>query len=565
MEKAEPRYDSDRVAGHIFQRLIEDFRLTQGHNFAQTAEKAFWNGVKCFREYEWPTLGSIDPYRYKQYWQLQHTLKKYRFKQDAYTDEELERKTNEAFEASQIQLNVPLRRTAITHAVLQEARKIARSILGDFDKEELASMVRWGRRASIGCGYKNAYIDYKLTTPEAFTCSSNACSWFFKEYKPSDVVITRLVKRLFKVAKRKKIPLRLRCDVLKMVNVPKSWNKLRGITPLTLIGLFYSYGYGSMVSARLKTEGLDIAKLQYIHQMMARIYSKTRKGATVDLTNASNSIISELLNCVLPRPWYVALRETFVRNLEIDGRITYTVSVLPMGNGATFPVETLVFYCLIKAVGNLLDVKGFYSVYGDDLIYPSRIHAYVARVFGLLGLGINVDKTFVSSHFRESCGGDFYHGIDVRPFFMPDALRCNSRTRYLAYLYKVYNGLCRRWDPVEIPGTIKWLQMEILSVSPGIHQVPLHWPDESGVKVDRPVKGSWYLNWYQPVVSFENGSQVMRVKHLSRRADRRFVIDDEPYYWQSLSGSDDKARDGDWREYRIPRGVPRSTAKCCSG
>jgi len=535
----------DRVASEVFRCLLRDFRREQGPDFARSAEEAFSSGIKEFREYEWPSLGVIGANRYKAWLQLQHLHKRYRFEHDAYTDAELEDMTYKKYVKFQESRAVYAPRTPRLLRVLREARLVAREILGDISLDAFQRGCKIGKRATLGNPRNNAYIDCKLGDPKAFTCPSALRQWFFSDLD-NDPLLKGIVKDVFKRRHASGTGVDLSADYLNLVLVPKSWKTHRPITPLSLVGLFYSYGVGACVSERLREHGLDIRRLQSRHQKLARRYSATRSHVTADLSSASDSLRSDILNAVLPRAWFTLVQKTFVRRVKINGEDYFTESVLPMGNGATFPVETLVFYCLIRAVGRLLGVNGTYSVYGDDLIYPTSIHTYVSGIFQDLGIGVNGDKTFVHSYFRESCGGDYYRGFDVRPAMLPErpSLHLN-RLRYCQYLYKVLNSLLRRWHELEISTTVHWLLREILAFSNEIFQVPPLFPDTAGVRVSVPLK-SWYIPWSQPRSFYKNGSCWISFKFIGEiPAKGRLVIDERPFYWDVLRSI--SSRTPDWR------------------
>jgi hypothetical protein len=84
-----------------------------------------------------------------------------------------------------------------------------------------------------------------------------------------------------------------------------------------------------------------------------------------------------------------------------------------MGNGSTFCIETLVFAAACKAVGSTR-----FSVYGDDVIIESSLVEDYIRLCAHLGFKVNVDKSFHEGPFRESCGKDFYRGIECTPVFI---------------------------------------------------------------------------------------------------------------------------------------------------
>lgn len=533
------QFSADDVGKAIFHNMMSDFRNLHGHNFAAGANLAFAGGVKEFRGYEWPRLGVTEVSRFKAWWQLRHLFKVHRFQDDVYTDEQLEQRTNDSYVNFQQSVSLLDINNPIVFRVVQEARKIAKRILGDFDPEAIISFARFGKRSSIGCGFQNAYIDYKLTTVPAFTSTVAARKWFFNDYLPNDPVLKRVVKRLFRTAKAKREAFNFVCVSLKLVNVPKSWKTLRTITPLSLLELFYTFAVGGVIQERLAENGLDITVLQAVHRKLAQLGSSGDiKIATTDLSRASDSILSQLLCAVLPRGWYNALRPAFCRQVTVDGITMATHTVLPMGNGFTFPVETLIFYCLTKAIGNLARVRGIFSVYGDDIIYPQRLHKYVCKVFPLLGLTINEEKSYADSFFRESCGGDYYRGCDVRPYIFKGEGQTMSRSRYLCLLYKAINGLRTRWAEEELPNTFRWLMSEITYVGKRVLQVPWSFPDYSGVRTKTPQAASWLVPWSsvkasglytQPPWAIGSGAYVFQ--HLKQEPGKRVVLCTEPYYW----------------------------------
>ena len=146
-----------------------------------------------------------------------------------------------------------------------------------------------------------------------------------------------------------------------------------------------------------------------------------------------------------------------------------------MGNGYTFELETLLFYCLVEAV---CGKDGRLSVYGDDIICPSNRAAVVTRLLKFCGFSLNEDKSFSEGFFRESCGGHFYRGVDVKPFYIEryprtlaqvinlhnDIVSWHAGMRPIPRLIRIARQ-CRRmiprsfWGPVGTPGTL-WAEWD---------------------------------------------------------------------------------------------------------
>lgn len=538
-----PKFGTDKFAIGLHHCMLSDFRTLCGSSFRRADSHAIQRGINSFRELESPVYSTTSVWRFKCHAQADALLKKYRFANDFYSDDELAALTmKKFFEDQRVICSQPVR-TERAFRVLQEARKIASRILGSYDSDEIIEFAKFGTKSSIGCPLSFAYIDYKLSNVRAFTSSRSVLSWFKKDILSSDTILSRIIKRLPEKGGDSD---ELRTESLTLKTVPKSWKVLRVITPLTLLGLFYSFGVGGVVTERLRKVGLDIRFLQRRHRMLVEKFSKTRTHTTADLSRASDSITSELCNQVLPRAWYVAIKKMTTHQLVYEdqsgSRSAYTGSILPMGNGATFPLETLIFYCVIKAIGNLSRVHGIFSVYGDDLIYPSRIHKYVKVLFPELGFKLNLEKTFSHSEFRESCGADFYRGADVRPFFLKGEHQELTRTKYAAYLYKVYNGLIQRWHPSEIRQTLFFILKELALTGLPILRVPPSFPATAGLHTATPDEVPLdldLLNFRNIRSIFRDGSRWFDFFYLQERSPDRFVICHEPYYWLALQGRTD--------------------------
>jgi len=173
------------------------------------------------------------------------------------------------------------------------------------------------------------------------------------------------------------------------------------------------------------------------------------------------------------------------------------------------------------------------SVFGDDLIYDKEMHETVLRVFPKLGLVINEDKTFAEGGFRESCGYDYYHGVDVRPFHLARSdgdVSCNRR-RFEAYLYKAFNGLKRRWHLEELPATFCMIVNEIKKLRKGSDPlvVPTDYPDTSGLKLT--LREIEQLDMKAPN---RNRNMSWNFRYLAFNAKYREEPRHTPYYFQKL-------------------------------
>jgi len=220
---------------------------------------------------------------------------------------------------------------------------------------------------------------------------------------------------------------------------PKSAKALRVACTEPGLNVLLQLGLGDFMSDRLAKHGIGIRD-QTANQSRAFLASLTTcepKLATVDLSSASDTIATELVSELLPLDWFWLLncartRSTILPNGEEISQEKFS----SMGNGFTFPLETLIFWALTSS---LCDDQGAHvTVYGDDIILPSRYYDRLLKVFNIAGFTVNGDKSFVDGPFRESCGKDYYLGTDVRPYFQKEWV--SAQTLFVLHNYYVRRG-----------------------------------------------------------------------------------------------------------------------------
>lgn len=518
-------YDTDLLMKELWVNLARDFRSWTYPTFMLRQERELrTGGIKAFRQVSFPDKFNAPVYIFKAQYQLENLFKRYRFRDDQFTQEELERSTIEKFLDVQNRISAPIETTPLVDRVLERARDYMCSCLGEFSQAELVEACRFGKKATKGNPFSDSYADIKLGSE--LTGSTEQIKWFREVYLPDD----KLLQDTLVQCSPSGVPNYVVCDTLNATLVPKSYKALRLILPNTLIGTLRSYGLGKMIEVRLrKYFGLDIRRLQAIHGQLIKEMSKTRKSVTGDLSSASDSPNMDLMSKVLPESWFKELNLGRITKVKAGDTVYDLNSFMTMGIGFTFPLETLLFYSLLRSIADLAKVKGRISVYGDDLIYPRDMHRYVAFIFPKLHIMLNNDKTYVNTYFRESCGSDAFHGSDVRPFQPEGQASTLSQKRYTMLLYKTVNGLLHRWSPLEIPGTIRFLLAEILLVDGLILQVPPCFPEEAGFRTSSIIRDYGFA----PVV-YDRPRSAYRFAFYRQISRDRVVLHQIPYFWESL-------------------------------
>ncbi len=219
--------------------------------------------------------------------------------------------------------------------------------------------------------------------------------------------------------------------------VPKNAKTYRSIVVEPILNTMCQQGVGRYIANRLSAFGIDIRD-QTKNQSLARTGSLTGDLATLDLSSASDMISNGLVRFLLPIDWYCFLKRFISSRIEYNGEIYDQAKFCSMGNGFTFPLETLIFYALADSAGHSKD-KRLTSVYGDDIIVNTDRYEDVVRILEECGFSVNSKKSFATGPFRESCGADYLKGINIRPFYFKELISCERIFSFHNYLYRSGN------------------------------------------------------------------------------------------------------------------------------
>lgn len=211
----------------------------------------------------------------------------------------------------------------------------------------------------------------------------------------------------------------------RLTTVPKNEDTERTIAIEPSGNMCLQLAAGTYLEGALRYIGLDIRKQQPLNKDAARRGSIDNSLATIDMKSASDMISLDLVSRLFPREWVWLLETIRSRHIQIpSGEWVKMHMVSTMGNGFTFPLMTLIISALIyayrrsKGGPSLFIDWGDTCVFGDDVIVYTHEYLGVCEVLTSAGFVINTDKSYSDGPFRESCGGDFYLGGDVTPFYV---------------------------------------------------------------------------------------------------------------------------------------------------
>lgn len=213
-----------------------------------------------------------------------------------------------------------------------------------------------------------------------------------------------------------------------LATVPKTFYTGRNIAVEPTINMYLQRGVGDYISNRLKSVGIDLRDQS--RNKIAAQKALFCGYSTLDLQAASDTISLNCVRTLLPDDWYDLLYSLRSHSyLAKDGNLYPYEKFSSQGNGYTFALESLIFTAVCRAHTDT------YFVYGDDIIIPDYAAPSVINTLNELGFELNSEKSFLTGPFYESCGGDYFCGVDITPIYLKEwpVLACDFA--------RLYNGL----------------------------------------------------------------------------------------------------------------------------
>lgn len=477
-----------------------------------------------------PTQMGWPPYMFKRVQQIKDFDKRVIWPGDKSFDE-LSNEALKGFVESQRNFNLPEPLSRRASLVLHHAANICHLVLGEFSYNEWFDSCAYGKRAARGLPRKIAYLDTRCYRSSGLA----------DQHAAFNCILSR-DPHLLRAVRSYRRPRKVYEDV-KVTSVPKSFKSARIIAPDTILGGFLSRGLGDMLRKRLENgTHIDLALQQERHRRWAQVASRTGHLATIDMSKASDSFVRRHIECIVPKSWHHALEIVRSPVVKVNDQAHTVSSFMLMGSGHTFPLQTILFFCLAEATRTLLRSRGKVSVYGDDIILPTRISTHFIDIMSELGFTINSSKSFYDSpdpcmpsqtFFRESCGGDYKGGVDVRPYMPECDLQSQGqvpRNEYVAWCHKVLNGLLDHWAPEEIPVTVGFLLRELASRTRKLCFVPTWEVDHAGIKHHIP---QYLLFGYDCSFMTYKQSVPSYWRLTFSRKKRKRPKKERPYIWYS--------------------------------
>jgi len=311
--------------------------------------------------------------------------------------------------------------------------------------------------------------------------------------------------------------------------VPKTNDIRRSICTEPSINMIFQLGLGSWIEDCLRKQtGIDLGIQPDKNRELARFGSITGSFGTIDLESASDSLSNSMIRYILPKglcDWLFLFRSS---RTKLADQIVELNMVSTMGNGFTFPLQTLLFAAVVVTSMRFHNFKivyprahrlGNFGVFGDDIIVPFEMYDFVVAKLQLLGFRVNAGKSFNTGPFRESCGYDYHNGHNVRGVYVRRLKRTQDR-------YILINRLLEWTAQTGIP--VRRTVQHLLQTVPE-NPVPLAENDDCGVRTpytflkrrvrDKDVQSIRYTRWVADPFTLRIDPDTGKV--LSPRGSRR--------------------------------------------
>jgi hypothetical protein len=287
--------------------------------------------------------------------------------------------------------------------------------------------------------------------------------------------------------------------------------------------MFLQKGIGFVLEQQLKRRfKIDLSQQPKLNRQLARRGSIDGSFGTIDLSSASDSVSLKMLRLILPDEllfWLELARSPHV--IFPDGTSNELHMVSSMGNGFTFPLESLIFSTIVVACYRTLGISPSYdhngptnwAVFGDDIIVRKDAYDFVVRTLKMFGFVVNDQKSFNSGYFRESCGGDYFRGHNIRGVY------CKS-LKTSADVYSAINRLIR-WSTES--GVVLTKTLSMLKRKVDYLPIPFHDGDAEGIKTP-----------YPPIGLHRDRNGSVKYKALAKVSDsiRMPISDDQQLYFR---------------------------------
>lgn len=216
-------------------------------------------------------------------------------------------------------------------------------------------------------------------------------------------------------------------QMVRIMGVPKSYKSARIVAPEELQRQMLARDAFDRIETLLPP-AINLRD-QTQNQKLCELGAATGELGTIDLSSASDCVSASLVRTLFPQQVVQILdRLTALKYITPDKKVRTLQQYSTMGNALTFIIESIVFWAIAQGSKDYVDTicpdlqqELPVSVYGDDIIVPTYCAETCCEWLTELGFIVNETKSFISKDhlYRESCGAEWFHGVDVSTLYWP--------------------------------------------------------------------------------------------------------------------------------------------------
>lgn len=312
------------------------------------------------------------------------------------------------------------------------------------------------------------------------------------------------------------------CEVVFVAKSMTSWRTI-SMEPATL--QYYQQGIWGCLDKFMGHHKYLKRRIDLHDQSTNRLLAQegsARRGlfSTIDLSDASDTVSWELVKRVfrgteLLRGCYATRSRSA---LLPDGSRVMLRKFAPMGSALCFPIECLVFACICEYAlrkSAIRRVNVPYSVFGDDLVVRKEITRPVMLTLSACGFVINESKSFTRTDllFRESCGGEYFGGVEVTPMRLGRNFSAESPSPKNPNVFQAYIDCANRAYMFGLRKTRLWFVHKLINLPEKLR--PRFGDDFTCLYSDTPsnfhLKTRWHVDWQCHISDCGNSIPVAEV------------------------------------------------------
>lgn len=346
-----------------------------------------------------------------------------------------------------------------------------------------------------------------------------------------------------------------RYHLVEIKAVPKSYKATRIIAPDHASYLCAQTTVMHRLEEVIKRNHLPIYhKDQQANREQCYFASISESHVTIDQSHASDMVSRTLCAAWYPPTVFSEIQAVSPTHYRIGGKIRTMQQMSPAGCRHTYLNECFYFLGFVLASyylcgftkGKIAKMMKETFVVGDDLIIPTEVYPTFLELCDYFGLQINEGKTFCDGHYRESCGAEYYDGVDTSASYFPrKPIVVNWDQQNKKYTYSSTDAVNDFQGQLNDPiSQLVSLNQRLYSVSSAASEVVLRYIRLICPNITTSMPYTFSTDPWSPLVNYYLGN---RPYGKNRSEQQKFYSTEESKMWYPEVRLDLSGKEKVWR------------------